>query len=161
MKTSIKKLNRASLGLLVATLVLSLVAPTAPSTAFAATTVDLGAADDFSVLAGSSIVDANVSSILTGHVGLSPGTNFGALTSAEVVAGTIYAVDASGPDGATGENPTLLTSAKNALTAAFIAAGQLTTGVISADLGGQTLTPGVYEDNDAPGLTWSYGHVDT
>ena len=127
-----------------------------PSLAFAATTVGLGAADDFSVLAGSSIVDSNISSVLTGHVGLSPGTSFGALTTAEVVAGTIYAVDATGPDGSAGNNPTLLTAAKNALTAAFIAANQTTTGVIAANLGGQTLTPGVYEDNDAPdslGLT--------
>lgn len=127
-------------------LVLSFVGPLP---AAAATAVSLGTAADFSVLAGSSIVDTNVSNIISGDVGLSPGTSFGALTSAEV-AGTIYAVDGSGPDGGAGNNPILVGGAKTALTAAFTAAGQPTTGVIAADLGGQTLTPGVYEDNDAP-----------
>lgn len=142
--------------LIVAPLIFSLVLSLAgPFSASAATTVSLGTADSFSVLAGSSIVDTNPSTIVSGDVGLSPGTSFGALTSAEV-AGTIYAVDGSGPDGALGNNPSLVGGAKTALTTAFTAAGQVTTGVISADLGGQTLTPGVYEDNDAPdslGLT--------
>jgi uncharacterized repeat protein (TIGR01451 family) len=147
-----KKLSKASAIAVATSLVLSLVGP---FPAAAATAVSLGTADSFSVLAGSSIVDTNVSTIVSGDVGLSPGTAFGALTSAEV-AGTIYAVDASGPDGALGNNPTLVNGAKTALTAAFTAAGQPTTGVISADLGSQTLLPGVYEDNDAPdslGLT--------
>lgn len=115
----------------------------------AATTVSLGTADNFSVLAGSAIVDSNVSNIISGDVGLSPGTSFGALTSGEV-AGTIYAVNASGPDGALGNNAALVGGAKTALDTAYTAASQPTTGVISADLGGQTLTPGVYDDNDAP-----------
>ncbi|MDP3901524.1 MAG: ice-binding family protein [bacterium] len=153
------KFNKIAIGALVAVLTIGFVGPIAPSTAFAATTVDLGVADDFSVLAGSSIVDANISSILTGHVGLSPGTSFGALTSAEVVEGIIYAVDATGPDGSAGNNPTLVGNAKAALDNAFIAAGQLTTSAVTSDLGtfnGGVLTPGVYEDNGAPaslGLT--------
>lgn len=119
----------------------------------AATQVNLVAADDFAVLAGSFITDSNpAAGIITGDVGLSPaaGTFYTGLTSAQV-SGTIYAVDATGPDGAPGNNPTLLSSAKSALTSAYAnALAQTTTGVISADLGGQTLTPGVYEDNDAP-----------
>lgn len=116
----------------------------------AATTVNLGTADSFSVLAGSSIVDTNVSNIISGDVGLSPGTDFGVLTTGEV-AGTIYAVDATGPDGATGNNPALVNGAKIDRTTAFNSiTGQPTTAVISADLGGQTLAPGVYDDNDAP-----------
>ncbi len=120
---------------------------------FAATSVSLGTADSFSVLSGSSIVDSNVSTIVSGDVGLSPGTAFGALTSAEVV-GTIYAVNASGPDGALGDNPGLVNGAKVDLTNAFNSiTSQPTTGVIVGDLGSlpqQTLTPGVYDDNNAP-----------
>lgn len=122
----------------------------ASSLAMAATKVDLGSADNFAVLAGTAITNVPTSAI-TGDVGLSPaaGSSYTGLTAAQVT-GTIYAVDGTGPAGSV-NNPALLTTAKADLVAAYDdAAGQTTTGVISADLGGQTLTPGVYEDNDAP-----------
>ncbi len=115
----------------------------------AATTVNLGTADSFAILSGASIVDSNVSNIISGDVGLSPGTAFGALTSAEV-AGTIYAVDATGPDGALGNNPALVNGAKTALVTAYDAAVAQAPIAQVGDLGGVTLTPGVYEDNNAP-----------
>ena len=120
----------------------------------AATTVSLGAADSFAVLAFS-FVTATTPSVVGGDVGLSPaaGTFYTGLTTGQV-AGTIYAVDATGPAGAAGNNPTLLTSATGALSSAYTAASQAPAGVgggiVSADLGGQTLTPGVYQDNGAP-----------
>lgn len=116
----------------------------------AATAPTLGVADSFAVLAGASIVDSNPS-VITGDVGLSPGTAFGALTSAEV-SGTIYAVDASGPDGAGGNNPVLVGNAKTALTTAYNnAAGQTPTiPVIDhvtdsfSGFPGYVLAPGIY-----------------
>lgn len=121
-----------------------------PMTASAATTVDLGTAETFAVLAGTAISDT-APSVITGDVGLSPaaGTNITGLTSGEV-SGTIYAVDANGPDGASGNEPAFVNGAKTDLVAAYSSASQVTTGVIAADLGGQTLTAGVYDDNDAP-----------
>jgi hypothetical protein len=61
-------------------------------------------------------------SVITGDVGLSPaaGSNYSGLTKLEV-SGVIWAVDSSGPAGAGGSDASLLTNAKNDLTAAFTA----------------------------------------
>ncbi len=115
--------------------------------ASAATTVQLGTAAPFAVLAGSEVTDVPTSAI-TGNVGLSPaaGSFYAGLTQAEVT-GTIYATDATGPGGSVND-PALLTTAKNDLTTAYVsAAGQSPTSTfVSGDnqLGGQTLVPGVY-----------------
>ena len=115
--------------------------------ASAATTVQLGTATPFAVLAGTAVTDVPTSSI-TGDVGLSPaaGSNYAGLTQAEVT-GTIYSTDATGPAG-TVNDPALLTTAQNDLTTAYTsAAGQLPTTTFTAgdnQLGGQTLVPGVY-----------------
>lgn len=122
--------------------------------ASAATTVNLGTADGFAVLAGQHVTDVPAS-VITGDVGLSPaaGSFYAGLTSAEVT-GTIYAVDGTGPAGAV-NNPALLTGAKNDLTAAYLdAAGRTPTQTFVAgdnQLGGQTLTAGVY----------AFGHATT
>lgn len=132
---------------------LSLIGPTAVLAA-GPTTVNLGTADSFAVLAGTAVTNVPTSTI-TGNVGLSPaaGSNYAGLTAAQVI-GTIYAVDGSGPSGSV-NNPSLLTTAKNDLTAAFVdAAGRTpTTTFVAGDnqLGGQTLTPGVY----------AFGHATT
>lgn len=116
--------------------------------ATAATTVALGTADSFAVLAGQHITDVP-SSVITGNVGLSPaaGTFYAGLTSAEVT-GTIYAVDSTGPGGVAGNNPGLLTTAKNDLTAAYVdAAGRTPSTTLAGSdnqLGGKTLTAGNY-----------------
>lgn len=115
--------------------------------ASAAQTVQLGTATPFAVLAGTAVTDVPTSSI-TGDVGLSPaaGTNYAGLTQAEVT-GTIYSTDGTGPTGNV-DDPALLTTAKNDLTTAYVAAaGQPPTTTFAAgdnQLGGKTLTPGVY-----------------
>lgn len=121
----------------------------------AATTVDLGTADGFAILAGTAVTNSPTS-VITGNVGLSPAasSNYAGLTTGEV-SGTIYAVDSSGPAGSTGNNPSLVNGAKSDLTTAYLdAAGRVpTTTLVAADnqLGGQTLTPGVY----------AFGHAST
>ena len=126
----------------------------------AATTVNLGAADDFAVLAGS-FITASTPSVISGDVGLSPavGTFYTALTTG-MVAGTIYAVDATGPAGGAGNNPVLLTTAQDNLTTAYTnAAGQIpTTSVLASAIDsfsgtGYTLTPGVYNSGSTMGIT--------
>lgn len=121
--------------------------------ALAATaTVNLGTADSFSILAGSAVTNVPTS-VITGNVGLSPaaGSGYAGLTLLEVT-GTVYAVDGTGPVGAT-NNPGLLTTAKNDLTAAYTDASGRTgaTVLTGADnqLGGKTLTPGVYSFSHA------------
>jgi len=121
--------------------------------ALAATaTVNLGTADSFSILAGSVVTNVPTS-VITGNVGLSPaaGSGYAGLTLLEVT-GTVYAVDGTGPVGAT-NNPGLLTTAKNDLTAAYTDASGRTgaTVLTGADnqLGGKTLTPGVYSFSHA------------
>ncbi len=125
-----------------------------PAQALAVTTVELGTADDFAVLAATEVTNVPTSAI-TGDVGLSPaaGSNYAGLTSAEVD-GTIYDVNGTGPAGSV-EDPGLLTQAKNDLTAAYLdAAGRtptVTFGSTDNQLGGQVLTAGVYR----------FGHGDT
>lgn len=103
---------------------------------FAATTVSLGTADDFAILAGSGITNTGATTV-TGDIGTHPTltqTGFGTIT----LNGTNHVGDAT------------TQGAKTALVTAYGNASQATTGLISADLGGQTLTPGVYQDNGAP-----------
>lgn len=116
----------------------------------AATTVNLGTADSFAVLAGTEITNVPTSTI-TWDVGLSPaaGSNYAGLTAAQVT-GTIYAVDATGPAGSA-NNPGLLTTAKTDLVSAYdaLSAGDnaaCTTdyGDVTQDLVGLSLVPGVY-----------------
>ena len=124
-----------------------LVGPAFTEAASAAQSLQLGTAAPFAVLGGTEVTDVPTSSI-TGDVGLSPaaGSNYAGLTQAEVT-GTIYSVDGTGPAG-TVNNPALLTTAKNDLTTAYVAAaGQTPTSTFTAgdnQLGGQTLVPGVY-----------------
>lgn len=139
----IRKISIYSIaGILSLALVVSLTAQV-----MAATTISLGTAANFAVLAGTSVTNIPTS-VITGDVGLSPasGSNYAGLTQAEVT-GTIYAVDGAGPGGAV-NNPGLLTTAKNDLTAAYIDAASRTTdqAFVAGDnqLGGQTLTAGVY-----------------
>lgn len=131
---------------LIATAIL-LLAGTLPAPALAADTVDLGVAESFAVLGATEVTNVP-NSVITGDVGLSPaaGSNYAGITDAQVD-GTIYAVDGSGPAGAVND-PALLTNAQNDLTTAYVdAAGRTPNDTfVAADnqLGGQTLTPGVY-----------------
>ena len=118
----------------------------------ATTTVNLGTASSFAVLGGTAVTNVPTS-VIKGDVGLSPaaGSNYAGLTQAQVT-GTIFAVDTTGPGGSVA-NPGLLTTAKNDLTAAYIdASGRTPATVLTGSdnqLGGQTLTPGVYSFSHA------------
>lgn len=113
----------------------------------AATMVNLGTANSFAVLAGSAITETG-NTVITGDVGLSPayGSSYTGLTGVDVT-GTIYAVDATGPAGSI-SNPSLLTTAQNDLTAAYVAAASSTSTLIGSELGGQVLTPDAYYSAD-------------
>jgi hypothetical protein len=115
------------------------------------TTVNLGTASSFAILAYSEITDAGGASTITGNVGLSPTTGtFIGLTTGQV-GGTIYAVDTSGPAGVAGNNPGLLTTATGnlGLSGAYNDAFSRTPttpsyGTTDKALDGLTLPSGVY-----------------
>jgi len=119
--------------------------------------VNLGTAGSFAVLAGSEITDVPTS-VITGNVGLSPasGSFITGLTCAEVT-GTIYEVDTGylgSPSACVVPNAgSLLTPAKNDLTTAYTdASGRTGATVLTGSdnqLGGKTLTPGVYSFSHA------------
>jgi Ice-binding-like len=94
--------------------------------------VGLGAAASFAVLAGTTVTNTGPSTI-GGAVGVSPGTAVTGFPPGTVSNGAIHAADV-----AAGQ-------AQAAVTTAYIdAAGRSSSGTVSADLGGQTLIPGVY-----------------
>lgn len=136
-----KKLNGALLVILFAVVSISIAGVVKASHA----TVDLGTADDFAVLAGSTITDANPS-VITGDLGLSPASGSFINVTCGEVDGTIYSVDAAGPLPCRVTNPGLLTTAKNDLTTAYNdAAGRTATGDPGTELGGDVLADGTYE----------------
>lgn len=117
--------------------------------------VDLGSASTFTILAGTAITSTSGGTI-NWDVGLSPaiGSYITGLTTAQV-SGTIYTVDNSGPPGSVAD-PSLLATAQNDLTTAYTnAAGRSPTTSYGAiyDLGGQTLTGGVYNGSSSFGIT--------
>jgi len=118
-----------------------------PQQAYAATTkVGLGTAGNFAVLGGSAVNDTTPS-VISGDVGLSPAAWAPApeLTCGEVT-GTIYSVDSSGPLTCRVTNAGVLTTAKSDLTTAYNdAAARVVTSTIGTELGGVTLTDGVYD----------------
>ena len=110
------------------------------NTNVARTGLGLGTAESFAVLAGTTVTNTGPSTI-TGNLGLSPGTavtGFGPGT----VTGTTYAADA------------IALKAQSDLTIAYDDAAARTPAVSApADLGGLTLTPGVYSNASSLGLT--------
>ena len=106
------------------------------------TTVGLGSATSFAVLAGSTITNTGPS-VVNGDLGLSPGSGVTGFPPG-VVNGTQNVADA------------IALQTQNDLTTAYNdAAGQATDVTISADLGGSTLVPGVYTSATSMGLTGS------
>jgi uncharacterized repeat protein (TIGR01451 family) len=106
-------------------------------------TIPLGAAGNFSVLAGTTVANTGLT-VVTGDLGISPGTALtgfppGVITGAE---------DLDDP---------AATQAQTALSAAYAAAGNVTElpceATITGNLGGRTLTPGVYCAEAAIGIT--------
>jgi len=112
----------------------------------AQSTVDLGAAAPFAILAGTPNITNTGPSVITGDVGLAPAAGAGiGLTCGQVI-GTIYSVDATGPLPCRVTNGPLLVTAKNNLTAAYTdAAGRTPVTTIPTELGGSTLVAGVYD----------------
>lgn len=118
------------------------------STVYAAqSTVDLGTATPFAILAGTpGITDAGNASVIQGDVGLSPATGAGIGLTCSQVTGTIYSVDATGPLPCRVTDGPLLVTAKNDLTAAYDdAAGRTPVATVPTELGGTTVVAGVYD----------------
>jgi len=108
-------------------------------TALAAATVNLGSAESFAVLAGTTITNTGATTI-TGDVGLQPGK---AVTGFTTV--TLH--------GAQHLGDAVALSAKNALVTAYNdAAGAKPVTKVATELGGTTVKPGVYA-SDTLGLT--------
>ncbi|MFG1652971.1 ice-binding family protein [Micromonospora sp. NPDC049275] len=130
-RTIIKMARTASaLTLIGATTVLVVVAGP-PSASAAELPVPLGTAENFAVLAGTTVTNTGLS-MITGDVGVSPGTAVTGLPPGQVN-GTIHSND--GP----------AVQAKSDLAIAYNdAASRTTTDVVSSELGGTTKTTGVY-----------------
>jgi Ice-binding-like/PEP-CTERM motif len=95
--------------------------------------VNLGTAGSFAVLAGSTVTNTG-SSVLTGNVGVWPGTAVPGFPPGIVIGGIIHAGDAVAQK-----------AQSDLITAYNAAAGLAPTGTLTGqDLGGLTLTPGVY-----------------
>lgn len=99
----------------------------------AAAQVSLGTAQNFGVLGGSAVTNTGASTV-NGNVGVSPGSSVTGFPPGVVVGGAIHSNDA------------VAQQAQNDLTTAYnnIAATPCTTDLTGQDLGGLTLTPGVY-----------------
>ncbi len=118
--------------------------------AFAAgpTTVNLGTAEPFAILAGTPDITDSPTSTITGNVGLYPGPASGIGLLCSQVTGTIYGRDGTGDPCFTVNDPLLL-AAKNDLTAAFTdAAGRTPVIIVPTELGGTTKFAGVYASDD-------------
>lgn len=100
-----------------------------------ATTIDLGTADSFAILAGSTVTNTG-SSVITGDLGLSPGTSVTGFPPG-VLNGTQHVADAVAVQAQTD----LVTSYNNA-------AGQTPVTTVPTELGGTTKTAGVYDSED-------------
>ncbi len=95
--------------------------------------VGLGTAKSFGVLGGSTVTNTGLS-VISGDVGVSPGNAVTGFPPGVVNNGTIHRADG------------VATQAQADLTTAYNeAAGQQATATVGAELGGRTLTPGVYK----------------
>jgi hypothetical protein len=134
--------GRRRLRTLVAAALLTVSMLAIASVAFGAqATVGLGTANTFAVLAGSTVTNTG-SSVISGDVGLDPGSAVTGFPPGIVNAGTFHVTDA------------VALHAQNDLTTAYNdAAGRSSTATISSDLAGRTLTPGVYTSASSLGLS--------
>ncbi|HEY0156995.1 MAG TPA: ice-binding family protein [Thermoanaerobaculia bacterium] len=99
----------------------------------AAAQISLGTAETFGVLGGSTVTNTGATTV-NGNVGVSPGTAVTGFPPGVVVGGAIHSNDA------------VAVQAQNDLTTAYndIVATPCTTNLTGQNLGGMTLTPGVY-----------------
>lgn len=124
-------LRRTRMKLLASSCVAALLCGSAP--ALAQTAPTLGTAQSFAVLGGSTVTNTG-SSVVTGDLGLSPGTAVVGFPPGLVAGGTIHAADA------------VALQAQNDVTTAYnsLAAQACTADLTGQDLGARVLTPGVY-----------------
>jgi type VI secretion system secreted protein VgrG len=110
--------------------------------ASAQTAPSLGSAQSFAVLGGSTVTNTG-SSVITGDLGVSPGTAVTGFPPGLVVSGTIHAADA------------VALAAQNSVTTAYnsLAGQSCTQDLTGQDLGGKTLTAGVYCFSSSAQLT--------
>jgi ice-binding like protein len=128
--------RRAAGSLLVALLGVAWLASSAQ-----AAPVPLGAAGSFAVLASSTVSNTGPS-VVTGDLGLTPGTSVTGFPPGTVVGGAVHATDA------------VALQAQNDLVTAYNDAAALASNAtISSDLAGRTLTPGVYTSASSIGLS--------
>jgi len=134
--------GRGGLGPLLATIALTAIALLAtPSLALAATQPNLGTADSFAVLGGSTITNTGPT-VITGDLGVSPGTAVTGFPPGTVV-GAQHNADA-----------VALKAKTDLVTAYNDAAGQTPfVDKTGQDLGGQNLTPGIYRFSSSAQLT--------
>jgi hypothetical protein len=132
--------TRCTLAMAAAVLLVTLTA----TAALAQTAPSLGAAQSFAVLAGSTVTNTGPS-VISGDLGLSPGTAVTGFPPGVVSSGTIHAANATA------------LSAQGSLTTAYnsVAGQSCTQDLTGQDLGGKTLTPGVYCFSSSAGLTGS------
>lgn len=128
-------MERAASKLGIASLAVALIAAMAlAASSLAATSVGLGTANSFAILAGAGVTNTGPS-VINGDLGTSPTpavTGFGGAPN-----GTV--------NGATHQADALAAQAQADLTTAYNdAAGQGPVNTLATELGGQTLTPGVY-----------------
>lgn len=116
-----------------------------PAGAISLAKVELGSTSTFAVLSGAAITNTGATAIsgdAGGNVGLYPGTSFGSV--GVTMTGMSYLSDSAG----------VASHAQADLTAAYNdAAGRTPTSAITADLGGTTLTSGVYNSGSGIAIT--------
>jgi uncharacterized repeat protein (TIGR01451 family) len=115
---------------------------TAPAAAAAAAAPPLGTEQSFAVLGGQTVTNTG-SSIITGNLGVSPGSAVTGFPPGIVAGGTIHAADA------------VALQAQNDTTTAYnsLASQACTSDLTDQDLGGKTLVPGVYCFSSSAQLT--------
>lgn len=110
--------------------------------------IDLGSAGYYVILSQTGITDVPASAV-TGNIGTSPITGAADLLTCTEVTGNVYSVDAAGPAPCSRIDPSGLTAAiLDMQTAYTIAAGlpnPSATEVGAGNIGGMTLTPGLYK----------------
>lgn len=132
---------KSSAGLrIILSLTMALALFTVPAGALAAeATVNLGTTEGFAVLAGTTITNTGPTTI-TGDVGLHPGSAF--VDTGVTLIGTRQI-----------NNAVAATAKTDLVTAYNDAAGRPVSGRLGVDLGGLTLTPGVYDTGGVVGIT--------
>ncbi len=110
--------------------------------AFASTAPGLGTAGSFAILAGTTVTNTGPS-VISGSIGVAPGTAITGFPTGQPVVGTREAGTAAA------------TTAKTDLTAAYLVAASspCNFNMTGINLGGLTLTPGTYCQTTAPTLT--------